>query len=246
MCVLSHFSHVWLCVTLWTVACQAPLTKGFSRQEHWSGLPCPPSGDLPDAGIEPESHYVSFIGRLVLYHWHHLETLQNLWRQIYCCYSAPKSCPSLQPHGLQLTRFPCLSPSPWVCSNSCPLSWWCYPNISASVAPSLSTLSLSVHQVFSKELALCIRRPRYWSPLTSVLPMNIQCCISCCPRDSQESSPAPQFEESVLRCSAFFMVQHSHPCITTGKTIALTIRTFAGKVMSLLFNMLSRFVISIF
>ena len=158
------------------------------------------------------------------------ETLQNLWRQIYCCYSALKSSPTLQPHGLQLTRFPCLSPSPWVCSNSCPLSWWCYPNISASVAPSLSTLSLSVHQVFSKELALCIRWPKYWSPLTSVLPMNIQCCIPCCPRDSQESSPAPQFEESVLRCSAFFMVQHSHPCITTGKTIALTIRTFAGKI----------------
>ena len=41
--------------TLWTAACQAPLSMGFSRQEPWSGLPCPPPGDLPDPGIEPES-----------------------------------------------------------------------------------------------------------------------------------------------------------------------------------------------
>ena len=49
--LLSHFSHVRLCVTLWTVARQAPLSMGFSRQEHWSGLPGP-SRDLPNPGIE--------------------------------------------------------------------------------------------------------------------------------------------------------------------------------------------------
>ena len=54
-CVLSHFSHSRLFVTLWTVVCQAPLSMGFSRREYWSGLPCPPPGDLPDPGIEPES-----------------------------------------------------------------------------------------------------------------------------------------------------------------------------------------------
>ena len=54
-CVLSHFSHVWIFETLWTVARQAPLSMGFSRQEHWSGLPCPPPGDLPVPGIEPMS-----------------------------------------------------------------------------------------------------------------------------------------------------------------------------------------------
>ena len=54
-CVLSHFSHVRLFVTLWTVACQAPLSMGFSRQEYWSGLPCPPPRDLPNPGIEPRS-----------------------------------------------------------------------------------------------------------------------------------------------------------------------------------------------
>ena len=53
LCVLSLFSHVQLFVTPWTVACQAPLSMGFSRQEYWSGLPCPPPGDLPDPGIEP-------------------------------------------------------------------------------------------------------------------------------------------------------------------------------------------------
>ena len=52
-CVLSHFSCVWLFVTPWSVAHQAPLSMGFSRQEYWSGLPCPPPGDLPHPGIKP-------------------------------------------------------------------------------------------------------------------------------------------------------------------------------------------------
>ena len=53
--MLSQFSHVQLFVTLWTAACQAPLSRGFSRQEYWSGLLCPPSGDLLDPGIKPMS-----------------------------------------------------------------------------------------------------------------------------------------------------------------------------------------------
>ena len=52
---VKSLSRVQLFVTPWTVAHQAPLSMGFSRQEHWSGLPCPPPGDLPDPGIEPES-----------------------------------------------------------------------------------------------------------------------------------------------------------------------------------------------
>ena len=53
-CVLNlkHFNHVPLFATLWTIARQAPLSMRFSRQEHWSGLPCPPAGDLPDRGME--------------------------------------------------------------------------------------------------------------------------------------------------------------------------------------------------
>ena len=53
--MLSCFSHIQLCVTPWTVAHQASLSVGFSRQEHWSGVPCPPPEDLPDPGIEPLS-----------------------------------------------------------------------------------------------------------------------------------------------------------------------------------------------
>ena len=53
--MLSHFSHVRLFVTLWTVVHQAPLSMGLSRQEYCSGLPCPPPGDLLDSGIEPRS-----------------------------------------------------------------------------------------------------------------------------------------------------------------------------------------------
>ena len=64
MCMLSHFSHVQRFATLWTVALQAPLPMGFSRQEYWSGLPCPPLGDLPNPGIEPWSP----ASRQLLYH----------------------------------------------------------------------------------------------------------------------------------------------------------------------------------
>ena len=54
-CTLSHFSRVQLFATLWTIAHQTPLSMGFSGQEEWSGLPCPPPGDLPNLGIEPSS-----------------------------------------------------------------------------------------------------------------------------------------------------------------------------------------------
>ena len=57
-CVLSHFSRVQLCVTLWTTACKPPLSMEFSRQEYWSGLLCPSQGDLPDPGIEPAISYI--------------------------------------------------------------------------------------------------------------------------------------------------------------------------------------------
>ena len=60
-------SHVWLCATLWTVARQAALSMGFSRQEHWSGLPFPPPGDLPDPGTKPGSPTAPVL--TPLYHW---------------------------------------------------------------------------------------------------------------------------------------------------------------------------------
>ena len=53
LCVVSHFSGVQFCTTLWTVDCQAPLSMGFSRREYWSRLPCPSPGDFPNPGIKP-------------------------------------------------------------------------------------------------------------------------------------------------------------------------------------------------
>ena len=66
-CMLIHFSCVWLFATLWTLAHQAPVSMKLSRQEYWSGLLCPPSGDLPNPGMQPTFLYVSCIGKWVLY-----------------------------------------------------------------------------------------------------------------------------------------------------------------------------------
>ena len=107
-------------------------------------------------------------------------------------------------------------------------------------------------RVFSSESALRMRCPKYWSSASaSILPMNTQWSplgwtgwISLQPKGLSRvfSNTTVQKHQSVLRRSAFFTVQISHPYVTTGKTIALTRWTFVGKVMSLLFNMLSRLV----
>ena len=68
VCTLSHLNPVRLFVKPWAVACQAPLSMDFSRQEYWSGLPCPPPGDLPDPGIKPRTQG-SNPGLLCLLHW---------------------------------------------------------------------------------------------------------------------------------------------------------------------------------
>ena len=109
-------------------------------------------------------------------------------------------------------------------------------------------------RVFSNESALCMRWPKYWSFNFSINPSNehpgliffrmdwldllaVQGTLKCLLQ--HHSSKA-----SILLCSAFFTVQLSHPYMSTGKTIALTRWTFVGKVMSLLFNMLTRLVIT--
>ena len=63
-----HFSRVWLFATLWTVAHQAPLSMGFSRWEYWTGLPCPPPGDLLDPRVEPTSAFISYIAGIFFIH----------------------------------------------------------------------------------------------------------------------------------------------------------------------------------
>ena len=68
-CILSRFSHVWIFAPLWIVVCQASLSMKFSRQEYWSGLPFPPSGNLPDPGIEPESVASSALAGACFFNW---------------------------------------------------------------------------------------------------------------------------------------------------------------------------------
>ena len=109
-------------------------------------------------------------------------------------------------------------------------------------------------RVFSNKPGLCITWPKYWSFSLSISPSNEYSGLIYFRTDlldllavqgtlksllQHHSSKA-----SILRCSAFFMIQLSHPYMTTGKTIALTRWTFVGKLMSLLFNMLSRLVIT--
>ena len=111
-------------------------------------------------------------------------------------------------------------------------------------------------RVFSNELALCISWPKYWSFSLSISSSNEYSGLSSF-RIDQFDDPAIQgtlksllrhhsSKASILRCSASFMVQLSHPYMTTEKTLALTRQIFVGKVMSLLFNTLSRFVITFF
>ena len=160
---------------------------------------------------------------------------------------------SLWPHGLQHTRLPCPSPTPRPYSNSCPWSWWCHRSISSSVVPFSSHLqSLPASESFPmSQFFISGGQSIGVSASTSVLPMNAQDWsplwwtgwISLQSKGSQESSPTPQFK-SISSLVFNFMVQLSHPYMTTGKAIALTRWTFVSKLMSLLFNMLSRLVIA--
>ena len=161
---------------------------------------------------------------------------------------------SLWPHELQHARPPCPSPTPRVHSDSRPSSQWCHPDISSSVIPFSSCPNPSQHQSLfqrvnsSHEVA---KLQTGVSALVSFLPKNLRANLfqnglvgSCSPRDSQESSPTPQFKSINSLALSFLTVQLSHPYVTTGKTIALTTLTFVGKVMCLLLKMLSRFVIT--
>ena len=160
---------------------------------------------------------------------------------------------SLQPHELQHSRLPCPSLSPGGCSNSCPLNRWWYPIILFSVI-SLSSCLQSFPASGSFPMGcLQIRWPKYWIFSFSISPSNEYSVLISCRIDwfylavkgtLKSLLQSHSLKASILVCSAFFMVQLSHLNITTGKTIALIIHTFVSKLMSLLFNMLSRFFIA--
>ena len=159
--------------------------------------------------------------------------------------------PDLLPHGLQHARLPCPSPTLRAYSNSCLSSRWCYPAISSSVIPISSYLqsflasgSFPMSQFFAKawRFTFSISPANEYSGLISFRMdwldlLAVQGTLKSLRQ--YHSSKA-----SILQQLAFFTVQLSHPYMTTGKTIALTKWTFVGKIMSLLFNMLSRLVIA--
>ena len=152
---------------------------------------------------------------------------------------------SLRPHGLQIARLPCPSLSPWVCSNSCPLNWWCHPTISSSVAPFSCPQSFPGLGSFQISQLFASGGQKYWSFSFSISPAS-ECSGLISFRINWFDLLAVQgtlksllqhhsSKASVLRRSAFFIVQLSHSYMTTGKTIALTVWTFVYKVMFLLF-----------
>ena len=146
---------------------------------------------------------------------------------------------SLRPHESQHARPPCPSPAPGVHSNSCPLSRWCHPAISSSVLFSSHLQSLPTSGFFSNESVLHIRWPEYWSFSFNISPSDeysglisfrmhwldllaVQGTLKSLLQ--HHSSRA-----SILWCSAFFMVQISHPYMTTGKTTVLIIWSSYGQ-----------------
>ena len=152
---------------------------------------------------------------------------------------------SLPPHGLQYPSLHCPSPIPEAYSNSCPLSQRCHPIISTFLVTFFSSVFPSI-RVFSNESLLHIRWPKYWRFSFSVSLSNEYSGLISYRMDwldvhaVQGTLKSPlqhhSLKTSILWHSAFFMVQLSHPYMTTGKTTALTRWSFVGKVMSLLFN----------
>ena len=149
---------------------------------------------------------------------------------------------------------PCPSPTPRVHPNLCPLSWWCHPTISSSVVlfsscpqSFLASGSFPMTQLFASG-------SQCWSFSFNISPSNehpglISLRTDCLDLFAVQGTLKSLLQHhsskaSILWCSAFFIVQLLHPYMTTGKTIALARQTFVCKVISLLFNMLSRLVIA--
>ena len=162
---------------------------------------------------------------------------------------------SLWLHGMQHARPPCPLQTPGVHSNSSPLSRWCHPAFSSSVVPFSFRLqsfpavgSFPVSQFFASGsqsigvFSFSISPSNEYSGLISFRMdwLGLLAAQGTLKSLLQHHNS----KASSLQCSAFFIIQLSHPYMTTGKTIALTRWTFVGKTMTLLFNMLSRFVIA--
>ena len=200
--VLSHFSCVWLSATLWTVACQVPLSMGFSRQEYWRGLLFPSPGDLPASGIETSPPVTSIAQGQLL----------SCIRLFATPWTAASQASISIFNSQSLLKF--MSIESVMPSNYLIL---CHPLLLPSIFPSI--------RVFSNESVLHIRLPKYWSFSFSISPSNKYAGLFSFRMDwldllavqgtlksllQHHSSKA-----SVLWCSAFFIVQHLY--MTTKK-----------------------------
>ena len=218
----------------------------FSFRKEWNSDTCYNMD-------EPWRHSVQLLSRVRLF--------ATLWIVVRLSMDGPQSLSHVRLFAtlwiaarLSMDRPPCPSPTPRVHSNSYPSSQWCHPAIS-SCRPLL--LLLPIHpsiRVFSNKSTLRVRWPKYWSFSFSISPSNEHPGLISFRMDWLDLLAVQgtlesliqhcRSKASILRCSAFFTVQLSHPYMTTGKTTALTRRTFVGKVRSLLLNMLSRLVIT--
>ena len=148
---------------------------------------------------------------------------------------------SLWPHRLQHTSLPCPSPTPGTCSNSCLLSQWCHPTILSSVAPFSSCLqsflasgSFLMSRLFASGGQRLELQHQSFQWICRVDCFGIDCSdLLAVQRTLKSLLQYHNLKTSILQCSAFFMVQLSHPYMTTGKTIALTRQTFVSKVYCL-------------
>ena len=175
--------------------------------------------------------------------WHRI--MQSIFVISSVHFSRSVVCDYMWPHAAR--QLPCPSPTPVLCSNSCPSSRWRHPTIASSVFPFSSCLlsfpgsgSFSMSQYFAsgdQSIGVSISE--------SVLPTNIQdwfpfktdwLDLLSVQRAFKSLLQHHSSKASILWCSAFFMIQLSYPYMTTGKIKALTRQTFVGKVMSLLFN----------
>ena len=202
----------------------------------------------------PASQQWVLMGINVLYIYMCVCTYIHICMYLSVQFSCSVVSDSLQPHELQHARPPCPSPNPRVYSNPCPLSRWCHPTVSSSVVPFSSHFqsfpalgSFQMSQFFASDgqrIAV--------SASASVLPMNIQDWfplgwtgwISL-----QSKGLSRVFSNTTFQKHQFFSTQLLYSLtltsiLTTGKIIALTRWTFVGKVMFLLFNILSRLVIA--
>ena len=224
----------------------APLSLGFPKQEYSSGLPFPSPGNLPNPGIElvspafqadslPLNHHGNPLTRFVVVQsLGHIQLFATPWT------TAHQASLSFTISWSLLNLMSIESAIP---SNH--LILYCPLLLLPSIFPSI--------KVFSSESTLHIRWPKYWSFSFSISPSSEYSGLTSFRIDwfdllvvqgTLKSLLQHNLKASILWHWTFFMVQLSHPYMTSGKTIALTIWTFVGKVMSLLFNTLSRFVIA--